>query len=66
MRLVNMCLGSEMLYTRSTTIMTMRLEISMPMLEHQLAPLNLAQLPVVEPSPLKVVRRSVDTQVVCP
>ena len=51
MRLVNMCLGSKMLYTRSTTTMTIHLEISMPMLEQQLPPLIWSQLIVVKASP---------------
>ena len=51
-----MCLGSKMLYTRSTTTMTMHLEISMPMLEQQLPPPKWSQLIVVKPSPLRVVR----------
>jgi hypothetical protein len=51
MRLVNMCLGSKMLYTRSKTTMNMHLEISMPMLKQQLPPLNWFQLIVVKASP---------------
>ena len=51
-----MCLGSKMVYTRSTTTMSMHLEISMPMLEQQLPPLNCSQLIVVKPSTLRVVR----------
>jgi hypothetical protein len=44
-------LGSKMQYTKSTTTMTMHLEISMPMLEQQLPPLNWSQLIVVKASP---------------
>jgi hypothetical protein len=46
----------KMLYTRSTTAMSMHLEISMPMLEQQLPPLSCSQLIVVKAFPLKVVR----------
>jgi hypothetical protein len=51
MRLVNKCLGSKMLYTRSKTTMNMHLEISMPMLKQQLPPINWFQLIVVKASP---------------
>ena len=56
MRLVNMCLNPKMLYTRSTTTMTIHLEISMSMLEQQLPPLIWSQLNCGESIPLRVVR----------
>jgi hypothetical protein len=52
MSVVDKCLGSKMLYTKSTTTMSMHLEISMPMLDQQLPPLSWSQLIVVKSIPL--------------